>query len=122
MTNYNLAKSFTRDHFDIIVDWTYEDQSLESVFDFDEEELQIMCKRCDDYIDTYYVARVRAMYQGIEMGVDYLGSCYASDCTPKEDIEKGISGYLDQMVDTAVTEAKQQFATLLADMTEESTL
>jgi hypothetical protein len=120
MTEYNLAKSFTRDQFDIIVDWTYEDQSLESVFDFDEEELQIMCKRCDDYIDTHYVARVRAMYKGIELGVDYLGSCYASGCTPEEDIEKGISGYLDQMVDTAVTEAKQQFATLLADMTEES--
>ena len=113
MRYFTTVKEFKVDQFDIIVDWTYEDCSVRDCFDETEEEFQEMERRLDAYIDTHYVARVRAMYDGVEMGSDYLGSCYARDCTPEDDINDGIGGYLEQMVDEAVDQARNEAVAML---------
>ena len=112
MRDYTVAKEFKVGNFDIIVDWTYEDLSLDYVFET-AEEVAVHAKRCNDWLDTHYAARVRAMYNGVEMGCDYLGSCYAYECTPEEDIEKEISGYLEQMIDTALDQAQTEAVAML---------
>ena len=112
MRNFTTAKEFKIDQFDIIVDWTYEDLPLSYVFET-EEEIAIHQKRCEEYTDTHYVARVRAMYDGKEMGSDYLGSCYAYGCDPEDDINDGIGGYLEQMVDEAVDQAREEAVRML---------
>ena len=113
MRNFTTVKEFRYAEFNVIVDWTYEDCSVRDCFDETEEEFEEMERRLDAYLDTHYVARVRAMYDGVEMGSDYLGSCYAYDCTPEDDINDGIGGYLEQMVDEAVDQARNEAVAML---------
>ena len=113
MRNFTTVKEFKIDQFDIIVDWTYEDTSIRDCFDKFDAQYEEMERRLNAYIDTHYVARVRAMYDGVEMGSDYLGSCYAYDCTPEDDINDGIGGYLEQMVDEAVDQARNEAVAML---------
>ena len=113
MRYFTTVKEFKVDQFDIIVDWTYEDCSVRDCFDETEEEFAEMERRLDAYLDTHYIARVRAMYDGVEMGCDTLGSCYARDCSPEDDINDGIGGYLADMVDEAVDQARTEAVAML---------
>ena len=109
---WNTVKTFKMANFDIEVAWAYEDLPLSYMFE-NEEDIEIHQKRCEDYTDTHYVARVRAMYDDVEMGSDYLGSCYAYDCDPAVDIDNGIGGCLVDMVDTAISEAQNEAVRML---------
>ena len=113
MRNFTTVKEFKIDQFDIIVDWTYEDTPIRDCFDKFDAQYEEMERRCRAYIDTHYVARVRAMYDGVEMGSDYLGSCYAYDCDPEDDINDGIGGYLEQMISAALSEAQDEAVRML---------
>ena len=113
MRDFYHAKTFKVDQFDIIVDWTYEDCSVRDCFDETEEEFQEMERRQEAYLDTHYIARVRAMYDGVEMGSATIGSCYARDCSPEDDINDGIGGYLEDMVDEAVDQARTEAVAML---------
>ena len=113
MRYYTTVREFKVDQFDVIVDWTYEDCSVRDCFDETEEEFREMERRLDNEIDTHYMVRVRAMYDGVEMGVAHLGSCYARDCSPEDDINEGIGGYLEDMVDEAVDQARNEAVAML---------
>ena len=113
MRNFTTVKEFKVDQFDIIVDWTYEDCSVRDCFDETEEEFAEMERRLEAYQDTHYIARVRAMYDGVEMGSATIGSCYARDCSPEDDINDGIGGYLEDMVDQAVDQARTEAVAML---------
>jgi hypothetical protein len=119
MRYYTTVKEFKVDQFDVIVDWTYEDCSVRDCFDETEEEFREMERRLDAYLDTHYICRVRAMYDGVEMGVDHLGSCYARDCSPEDDINDGIGGYLEDMVDEAVDQARTEAVAMLQRLKED---
>ena len=115
---YHTVREFRHAQFDIIVDWTYEDSAIRNCFDDTVSNVEEMERRCDDGIDTHYIARVRAMYNGVEMGCSTLGSCYAYDCSPEDDINAGISGYLSDMIDEAVKEAQAEAARMLKRLKE----
>ena len=110
---YHTVKEFRYAQFDIIVDWTYEYCSIRDCFDETEEEYAKMERRLDAHQDTHYIARVRAMYDGVEMGCATLGSCYAYDCSPEDDINDGIGGYLEDMIEDAVDEARAEAVRML---------
>jgi len=113
MTYFTTVKEFRYAEFDVIVDWTYEDCSVRDCFDETEEEFAEMERRLNAHLDTHYVARVRAMYDGVEMGCDTLGSCYARDCSPEDDINDGIGGYLEDMIEQAVDQARTEAVRML---------
>ena len=113
MTYWYEAKTFKVDQFDVIVDWTYEDAALGDCFDETVSDLEDMIRRCNDGTDTHYICRVRAMYDDHEMGSATLGSCYAHDCGPEDDINDGIGGYLADMVDEAVDQARNEAVAML---------
>ena len=113
MRYYTTVKEFRYAEFDIIVDWTYEDCSVRDCFDETEEEFAEMERRLNADLDTHYIARVRAMYDDVEMGSDTLGSCYARDCSPEDDINDGIGGYLEDMIEQAVDEARTEAVRML---------
>ena len=115
---WNTVKTFKMANFDVEIAWAYEGLPLSDVFET-EEDIAVHQERCEDYTDTHYVARVRALYDGKEMGSDYLGSCYAYDCDPAVDIDNGIGGYLEQMVDTAVSEAQDEAVRMLDRLKED---
>ena len=113
MRYYTTVKEFRYAEFDIIVDWTYEDCSVRDCFDETEEEFAEMERRLNADLDTHYIARVRAMYDDVEMGSDTLGSCYARDCSPEDDINDGIGGYLEDMIEQAVDQARTEAVRML---------
>ena len=113
MDYYHTVKEFRYANFDIIVDWTYEHCSVRDCFDETEEQFQEMERRLDAHLDTHYIARVRAMYDGVEMGCSSLGSCYAYDCSPEDDINDGIGGYLEDMIEEAVDQAQSEAVRML---------
>jgi hypothetical protein len=98
--------------FDVILEWCYEDLDLSHVFET-AEDIAEHADRCNRYIDTHYVARVRVMYDDFEFGSDTLGSCYAYDCDPADDMKAGIGGYLDQMIDDAMKQARDRSVEML---------
>ena len=112
-TSYYTVKEFKYAEFDIIVDWTYEHCSVRDCFDETEEQFQEMERRQEAHLDTHYIARVRAMYDGVEMGSSSLGSCYAYDCSPEDDINDGIGGYLEDMIEEAVDDARAEAVRML---------
>ena len=119
MNYYQTVKEFKIDQFDIIVDWTYEHCSVRDCFDETEEQFQEMERRQEAHLDTHYIARVRAMYDGVEMGCATLGSCYAYDCSPEDDINNGINGYLEDMIEEAVDEAQTEAVRMLDRLRED---
>ena len=118
-TPYYTVKEFKYAQFDIIVDWTYEHCSVRDCFDETEEQFLEMERRLDAYLDTHYIARVRAMYDGVEMGCATLGSCYAYDCSPEDDINDGIGGYLEDMIEEAVDQAQEEAVRMLDKLKED---
>ena len=118
-TSYYTVKEFKHGNFDIIVDWTYEDCSVRDCFDETEEQFLEMERRQEAHLDTHYIARVRAMYDGVEMGCSSLGSCYAYDCSPEDDINNGISGYLEDMIEEAVDDARTEAVRMLDRLKED---
>jgi hypothetical protein len=119
MDYYYTVKEFKYAEFDIIVDWTYEHCSVRDCFEETEEQYAEMERRQEAYLDTHYIARVRAMYDGVEMGSSSLGSCYAYDCSPEEDINNGISGYLEDMIEEAVDQARDEAVRMLDRLKED---
>ena len=113
MKDFYRVKNFKVDQFDVFVDWTYEDCSIRDCFDETDEQFAEMERRLEAYLDTHYIVRVRAMYDGVEMGCSTLGSCYARDCSPEDDINDGIGGYLADMVDEAVDDARTEAVAML---------
>jgi hypothetical protein len=102
--------------FSVILEWTYEDSALSDCFDETVSDLEDMINRCDSGVDTHYIARVRVMYDGVEMGSDTLGSCYARDCDPSDDMKAGIDGYLEDMINNAMEEARSRAAAMLEQL------
>ena len=116
---YYTAKEFRYANFDVIVDWTYEDSAIRDCFDEEVSDVAEMERRCEAYLDTHYIARVRAMYDGVEMGSAVVGSCYAYDCSPEDDINSGIGGYLEDMIEEAVDEARTEAVRMLDRLKED---
>ena len=115
MRTWNTVETFQKDQFTVEIAWCYEDLPLSEVFET-EEEIETHQKRCEDYTDTHYVCRVRALYEGNEMGSDYLGSCYALGCSPDEDIQNGIGGQREDMIKNAVAEAQSACLQMLESL------
>lgn len=105
----------TQEHgvFSVILDWAYEDAALGDCFDETIFDLEDMIDRCNRYVDTHYIARVRVMYDDIEMGEETLGSCYARDCDPADDMRNGIGGYLEDMISDAMNQARSRSVEML---------
>ena len=113
MRFWHEVKRFKEAQFDVVVDWTYEEAALGDCFDETVTDLEDMIRRCNDGTDTHYIARVRVFYDGHEMGSATLGSCYAYDCDPADDIEAGIGGYLEDMIGEAMDEARSEAVKML---------
>lgn len=113
MRYWHEVKRFKQEQFDVVVDWTYEDATLDQMFDETCHDIQEMADRCNRGVDTHYIARVTFMYDGVEMGSATIGSCYAYDCDPSDDIESGLDGYLADMMEEAESEARERAVDML---------
>ena len=98
--------------YTIRIDWRYEDVAIRDCFDDTVSDVSEMERRCDAGMDTHFVTRVRAFWRGYELASTTLGSCYAADCEPEDEIEAGLAGYLEDMTDEVVAEADRELVRL----------
>ena len=98
--------------YTIHIDWCYEDVAIRDCFDETVSDVADMKRRCDAGIDTHFITRVRAFWRGYELASTTLGSCYAADCEPEDEIEAGLAGYLSDMTDEVVAEADRELIRL----------
>lgn len=119
MRTWNYVETREEGPFTIILDWTYEDMALRDAFDEEDHDLAAMIERCNNDIDTHYIARVRCFYHNKEMASKSLSSCYAYDCAPDDDMKEGIGGYLDDMINTVLEEASTEAETMLTRLRED---
>ena len=98
--------------YTIHIDWCYEDVAIRDCFDDTVSDVADMERRCDAGIDTHFITRVRAFWRGYELASTTLGSCYAADCEPEDEIEDGLGGYLSDMTDEVVAEADRELVRL----------
>jgi len=108
-----VVKNFKVDQFDVEVSWAYENESVRDLHDETEEDFVEMERRLEAGIDTHYMVVTRVSYDDNLMGLSSLGSCYALDCSAEEDINNGIGGYLADMVEEAVDEARGEAVAMI---------
>ena len=107
--NWTEASRRVTGHATEVISWCVDHTPLDTVFDEDEDDIPAMVKRINDYTDTHYIVRVQILVDNHVVGESQLGSCYAYDCTPEEDIANHVGGYLPQLIDDANKESLEAF-------------
>ena len=106
---YETIYTDTAAEFDIVFSVTHEDS--EPDWDFEsEEDRQYTLDRLERGDLVYFVARVQALKNGIVLGTAYLGGC----CYESHMQFVHSSDYYADMVQSAVTEARETLTKLCA--------
>lgn len=109
MQHWETIKTASVDGFDIVLSFAPEDTHPRDCFDDSIDDIQQLCKDIDSGRLIWFVARVEAHKNGICLASDYLGGCLYSDAA---DFIAG--GYYDDMVQTAISDARNAIEQLAA--------
>jgi hypothetical protein len=103
MQHYDELAQYEREGFSIIVDKTYEDMHPRDSFDDSCHNIDEICEKIDNGTYEWFMLRVRVLVEGLELGSAYCGGCLYYDA--KEVLTDGIA---EDLIDSAMTEAKSQ--------------
>jgi len=114
MRYYDTLAEFEREGYEIIVDKAYED-SIHPRDSFDDSchDIDEICKDIDRGHLEWFMLRVRVLVEGLEISSEYLGGCLYED--PKEILSDGTA---EDIIDQAMTHAKQRVYMLSRKFTE----
>ena len=101
MQYFEKLAEYERDGFTVIVDTTYEDLNPRDMFEAD--DVNEIIKDIERGHLEWFMLRVRILVEGLELSSEYLGGCLYED--PKEILTDGTA---DDLIDTALTNAKKQ--------------
>ena len=113
--HYDHLATYERDGFEIIVDRTWEDLDPKDLFDDSVMDIKEIYSKIDRGIYEWFMLRVRALFEGHELGSAYLGGMLyenARECLT--------DGSAEDMIAEALKEAKLRAADLkikLAELT-----
>jgi len=103
-TYWEIIRTEHKDGFDIVFSVAPEDTNPNDCFDDDGETARAI----ESGLYAWFIARVEAKREGITLGTDYLGGCCYENvqefCKP--------SDYYDDMIDTAIADARAMLAKL----------
>ena len=119
MRDYTELATYQRDGFEIVVDKTWEDLSLDQCFDtsIDPEsgkpyyDVRKMARQVDRCELDWFMLRVRVMLDGHELGTHYLGGCLYEDAK-----QVLTDGTVEDCLIEAMHEAKQEVKRLKAKL------
>lgn len=77
MRDYDELMNEQRGPFTVIVDKTWEDLSPRD--QFEDDEIEEICRKIDNYTYDWFMLRVRVMFNDIELAANYLGGCLYED-------------------------------------------
>ena len=101
MQYYDELATYERDGFTVIVDKTHEDINPSHCFEAD--DVDEILKDIDRGHLEWFMLRVRVLVEGLELSSEYLGGCLYEE--PKEILTDGTA---EDIIDTAMTDAKKQ--------------
>jgi hypothetical protein len=73
MRHYDELLREQRGPFTVVVDKTWEDLSPRG--QFEECDVEEICRKIDDYTYDWFMLRVRVIYEDVELAYNYLGGC-----------------------------------------------
>ncbi len=119
MRYYDTLAEYDRGGFNVIVDKTWEDLPLEDLFDTSTDpetglpyyDVQDMYRKIDRGDLDYFMLRVRAMYEDVELAVNYVGGFLYEDA--REVLKDGVA---EDMIEESLDEARKRVPQLIAGL------
>ena len=108
---YMVVHEFELDQFTVEYAYAPDTTQLELLFDPSEDYYQELVENLESGFWEHFIARVRVLYDGREMGAGYLGSVVAED--PAEWFAEDTDGSVDDMVQIALGEARDEAVAML---------
>jgi hypothetical protein len=116
MRYYDTLAEYNRAGFDIIVDKTWEDLPLADLFDTSTDpdtgkpyyDVEQMARDIDSGKLDYFMLRVRAMYEDVELAVNYVGGFVYEDAA--EVLRDGVA---EDMIAETIEDAKKRVTQIL---------
>ena len=103
MQYYDELAQYEREGFSIIVDKTYEDMHPRDSFDDSCHNIDEICEKIDNGTYEWFMLRVRVLVEGLELSREYVGGCLYYDAR-----EVLTDGTAEDLIDSAMTDAKKQ--------------
>lgn len=100
---YDELAQYERDGFTIIVDKSYEDMHPSESFDNECYDIKELCNDIDSGRLDWFMLRVRVLVEGLELASEYLGGCLYKDAR-----EVLTDGTAEDLIDSAMVEAKSK--------------
>jgi hypothetical protein len=116
MRDYTVLAELDREGFNVIVDKTWEDLHPQDSFDTSIDpdtglpyyDIEEMCRKIDRGDLDWFMLRVRAMHEDVELAVNYVGGFLYEDAT-----EVLRDGTAEDMIWETVEEAKKRVPILI---------
>ena len=105
MRDYDELMNEQRGPFTVIVDKTWEDLSPRD--QFEDDDIEEICRKIDNYTYDWFMLRVRVMFNDIELAANYLGGCLYEDARLVL-----TDGTAEDLIYSTLLEAKQPLAEL----------
>ena len=105
---YTVLTTRNQDNFDIIIDYTWDDCPPNDTYAECENMGQILADIESGKLE-WFILRVRALRCGIELGCEYLGGNLYKNA---EDILTDDPGLIQDLIDSAITQARETIAKL----------
>jgi hypothetical protein len=103
MQHYDKLATYQRDGFTVIVDKTYEDMHPRDSFDDSCHDIDEICRDINRGHLEWFELRVRVLVEGLELSREHICGCLYED--PREILTDGTA---EDIIDTAMTDAKRQ--------------
>ena len=115
-SNYHVEETREVDQFTVEIAFAPDDTQLDLLFDTDADYYPELIENLESGFWQHMICRVQAKYDGKVMGEDYLGSIVAEDGATwsAENPDQ-----LNDMVDTAVDEARNEAVRMLDKLKED---
>jgi hypothetical protein len=108
---YMVVHEFELDQFTVEYAYAPDTTQLELLFDPSEDYYQELVENLESGFWEHFIARVRVLYDGREMGAEYLGSVVAED--PAAWFAEDADGQVDDMVQAALGDARDEAVAML---------
>jgi hypothetical protein len=105
MRDYDELMNEQRGPFTVIVDKTWEDLSPRD--QFEDDDIEEICRKIDNYTYDWFMLRVRVMFNDIELAANYLGGCLYEDAR-----DTLTDGTAEDLIWSTLREAKRPLAEL----------
>ena len=115
--NFFVEEQFDRDQFIVEIAFAPDDTQLDLLFDTDADYYPELIENLESGFWQHMIVRVQAKYDGKVMGESYLGSVVAE--SPAKWLADDGDGQIDDMVDAAIDEARNEAVRMLEILKED---